>query len=205
MNLYKAFNECLETEEKYIHVENGGDFFVKREGSTLRIFFEWSDGFEDWINNFRFLAVPKKPYKSMKKLWFCHRGFFKVWKSIKPYIEADIHNLDIRKIEIVGYSHGAAIALLCYEYCVFNRPDVEVKGVGFGCPRVFWGIVPRSVKERFNNFLVVRNCNDIVTHVPPALFGYRHISKILKIGEGNSEGLIDDHREENYIAHLKNT
>lgn len=203
MDLYNAFHECLETEKKYIHVENGGDFFIKREGSTLKIFFEWSDGFEDWINNFRFLAVPKKPYKKMNKIWFCHRGFFKVHKSILPYIEAEIMNPKNEKIEIVGYSHGAAIALLCYEYCVFNRPDIEVTGVGFGCPRVFWGIVPRSVKERFNNFLVVRNGKDIVTHVPPALFGYRHISKVLKIGEGKSEGLIDDHREENYIFNLK--
>jgi hypothetical protein len=78
-----------------------------------------------------------------------------------------------------------------------------VQGVGFGCPRVFWGIVPKKVKERLKHFKVVRNGRDIVTHVPPVLFGYHHISEIVEVGNGESEGLIDDHRPENYLAHLK--
>ena len=173
---------------------------VEREGTTLRIFFEWSDGAEDWINNFDFPAIP---YKHMENVWFCHKGFFRVFDSIEPYIHDEIMNPKNEKIEIVGYSHGAAIALLCYEYCVFNRPDIEVEGLGFGCPRVFWGIVPKAVKKRFKNFKVVRNGNDIVTHVPPVLFGFRHITPIVKVGKGESEGLIDDHRPDNYLKNLK--
>lgn len=200
MNLYDSFSECLEIGDNYIHVENDGDFFVKRNGDTLRLFFEWSEDKADWLNNFKFLAVPWKPYKGMRRTWFCHRGFLKVWKSIKPYIEAEILNLEVRRIEIVGYSHGAAIALLCYEYCIFHRHDCEVHGVGFGCPRVFWGIVPKSVKKRFENFIVVRNGRDIVTHVPPALFGFRHVSQVLKIGQTNR---VADHRPEKYLLNLR--
>lgn len=195
MVLYNAFNECLTAD--YTHTENGGDFALLRDGDVLKIFFECSDGKEDWKNNFDF---PAKPYKHMKNLWFCHRGFLKVWKSIEAHISADINNPDIKKIEIVGYSHGAAIALLCYEYCIFNRPECDVQGVGFGCPRVFWGFVPRAVKERFKNFRVVRNGNDIVTHVPPALFGFRHISTVVKIGQTNP---IKDHYPGEYLQHLK--
>ena len=199
MNLYNAMKECLSA--TYNQVENAGDYAVKREGNTLKLLFEWSDGKEDWRNNFDF---PAKPYRHMEHLWFCHRGFLKVWKSIEPYIIEHINAPEIKRIEIVGYSHGAAIALLCYEYCIFNRPDVDTKGVGVGCPRVFWGIVPKKVKERFKNFKVVRNGKDIVTHVPPALFGFRHISAIVEIGQDNSEGLIDDHRAENYLENLQN-
>jgi hypothetical protein len=198
MNLYDAMKECLST--TYTQVENAGDYAIKRDGDTLKIFFEWSDGKKDWMNNFDF---PIKPYHHMKNLWFCHRGFLKVWKSIEPYLVAEIGNPEIKKIEIVGYSHGAAIALLCYEYCIFNRPDCDVQGVGFGCPRVFWGFIAKKVKERFKNFKVVRNGRDIVTHVPPALFGFRHISEIVEIGNGESEGMIDDHRPENYLENLK--
>lgn len=198
MNLYDAMTECLST--NYTQVENAGDFAIKREGNTLRLFFEWSDGKEDWKNNFDF---PVKPYRHMEHLWFCHRGFLKVWKSIEPYLESHIQDAEVSKIEIVGYSHGAAIALLCYEYCIFHRPDIYVQGVGFGCPRVFWGFVPELVKERFRNFTVVRNGNDIVTHVPPALFGFRHISKFIGIGQDQSVGLIDDHRPESYLKNLK--
>lgn len=201
MVLYDAFIECLSNKDKYVHVENDGDFFAELDGDTLKIFFEWSDDKADWLNNFRFIAIPWKPYSDMNVIWFCHRGFLKVWKIIKAYIEACIMNPRVKKIKIVGYSHGAAIALLCYEFCKFNRPDCEIEGVGFGCPRVFWGYVPKAVKERVKDFKVVRNGNDIVTHVPPAVFGYRHISELVEIGE--SKGLFDDHDSENYLEHLK--
>lgn len=185
---------------KYIPVKSGGDYAVKREGDTVKIFFEWSDGREDWINNFKFLAIPWKPYKDMKHVWFCHRGFLKVWKGIEPHLLEYIEDPDVKRIEIVGYSHGAAIALLCYEYCRFNRPYIEVEGAGFGCPRVFWGFVPKSVKERFKNFKVIRNGNDIVCHVPPVIFGFRHISTVEKIGQNNP---IRDHFADEYLRNLQ--
>lgn len=198
MVLYNAMKECLSA--RYTHVENGGDFAFVREGDTLKLYFEWSDGKEDWLSNFDF---PAKPYKRMEHIWFCHRGFLKVWKAIEPYIKPEIMNPEIKRIEIAGYSHGAAIALLCYEYCVFNRSDVFTEGAGFGCPRVFWGFVPKKIKARFGNFKVVRNGKDIVTHVPPALFGFRHISEVVKIGKGDSVGLIKDHYNSEYLEHLK--
>ncbi len=198
MNLQKAFEECLVT--KYIPVKSGGDYAVKREGDTVKIFFEWSNGREDWINNFKFFAIPWKPYKDMAHTWLCHRGFLKVWKGIEPYLLEYIEDPDVKRIEIVGYSHGAAVALLCYEYCRFNRPYIEVEGVGFGCPRVFWGYIPKSVKERFKDFKVVWNGNDIVCHVPPALFGFRHISEVVKIGQTNP---VKDHFDTAYLSHLK--
>ncbi len=199
MKLYDAFFKCWFSDEKYRKVENSGSFFTEKHGDCLRIYFEQSNGFVDWKNN---LTFPAKPYKRMKHVWFCHRGFLKVWKSIEPYLADAIADLSVRKIEIVGYSHGAAIALLCYEYCIFNRPDIDVWGVGFGCPRVFWGYVPKAVKERFKNFKVVRNGMDIVTHVPPALFGFRHITEVIEIGKGKSKGQIDDHRPQNYLVNL---
>ena len=192
------FNRCLEA--TYTSVAESGDYAVEVEGDTLTLLFEKSNGREDWKNNFDF---PAKPYKNMEQNWFCHRGFLKVWKAIEPHVVDYIMDSRIRNIEIVGYSHGAAIALLCYEYCIFHRPDAEVRGVGFGCPRVFWGAVPSEVKARFNNFEVVRNGHDIVTHVPPALLGFRHISKVVLIGDGDSCGPVKDHTKEEYKKHLE--
>lgn len=200
MDLIKAFNRCIDLKDRYIHVENGGDFFVEREGETLKIFFEWSDGAEDWKSNFNFFAIPWKPYKNMKHIWFCHRGFLQVWKAIKPYLAEHIDDPCNKKIEVVGYSHGAPLALLCYEYCTYNRPDVEVEGAGFGCPRVFWGYIPKAVKARFDKFKVVWNGNDIVCHVPPVIFGFRHVGEIVKIGQTNP---IKDHFDSEYIRNLQ--
>lgn len=200
MDLIKAFKRCIDLKDRYIHVENGGDFFVEREGETLKIFFEWSDGAEDWKSNFNFFAISWKPYKNMKHIWFCHRGFLKVWKAIKPYLAEYIADPRNEKIEVVGYSHGAPLALLCYEYCTYNRPDVEVEGAGFGCPRVFWGYIPKAVKARFDKFKVVWNGNDIVCHVPPVIFGFRHVGEIVKIGQTNP---IKDHFDSEYIRNLQ--
>lgn len=196
--MLKQFIQCLKAD--YITVGEGGDYAVEFQDDTLRLLFEKSNGLKDWKNNFHF---PAKPYKHMGQIWLCHRGFLKVWKAIEPYVAEVIMDPRVKKIEIIGYSHGAAIALLCYEYCVFHRPDTEVKGVGFGCPRVFWGTVSKEVKSRFDNFIVVRNGRDIVTHVPPAILGFRHISEVLQIGEDDSQGLVKDHTPVEYIRHLK--
>ena len=200
MDLSEALTSCLDLHHRYIHVNGGGDYYIERCGKTLKIYFEWSDGIEDWINNFRFFAVPCKPYKGMNKIWFCHGGFFKVWEAIEPYLAEVIADRSITNIDVVGYSHGAAIALLCYEYCVFNRPDAIIEGVGFGCPRVLWGFIPKKIRERFYNFKVVRNGNDIVCHLPPAFMGFTHVGKIIKIGRTNP---IKDHLGSEYLQSIK--
>ena len=136
----------------------------------------------------------------MEESWYCHSGFLKVWKSIEPYVEFEIKNPKIENIKIIGYSHGAAIAQLCYEYAKFHRPGINIEGVGFGAPRVFWGPAPKELKERSKDFIIVRNGNDIVTHVPPQLFGFRHLGQVLKIGK--AEGLILDHYPQRYQTAL---
>ena len=189
------FLDCLTAE--YTHTQRKGSYAVKREGDKLTLFFEKSNGLLDWLNNFNF---PAKPYRKMENSWFCHRGFLKVWKSIEPFIKDDICDLSVSTIDIIGYSHGGAIAQLCYEYVKFNRPDVEVTGVGFGSPCVLWGFPCEAVKIRFADFVIVRNGNDLVTYLPPEFLGFRHICKVKRIGESN--GLIKDHYFENYCKSL---
>lgn len=196
--LSKIFEDVLNTE--YIHLEQEtASYWVGRVGDTLTIRFEWSNGKTDWRNN---LDFPAKPYRDMGDKWYAHRGFLKVWKVIEPHLVDAIRDPDIRVIEIAGYSHGAAIALLCHEYCKFNRPDCMVTGYGFGAPRVVWGVMRKAVRERFEGFVVVRNKRDIVTHVPPAIFGYRHPSVILKLNDGVPINSIDAHRPEEYTKAL---
>lgn len=181
--------------------ENAASYFTKRDGDTLYLFFEKSNGKEDWKNNFDF---PAKPYREMKDLWFVHRGFLKVFKTIEPYIEAEVNDPTVKHIVIGGYSHGAALALLCHEYCVFHRPDIakEIYGAGFGCPRVVWGKLNKRLKARFAQFVVIRNCRDLITHLPPWLFGFRHVGKMYKIGCHERYGIIKSHYAENYLKEL---
>ena len=172
---------------EFIRVDNDGDYALQRDGDTLYLFLEWSHGKTDWKNNFDF---PAKPYKDMGATWFCHRGFLKVWKSIEPHVKDAIMDETIIKIVVVGYSHGAAIATLAHEYVWFHRPDIRdaIEGYGFGAPRCYWGFnVKKSLKKRWENFHPVRNDNDIVAHVPPVLFGFTHVNKIVQVHGGSKK------------------
>ena len=197
--LSNIFRRVLNME--YTHTEKEqASYAYEIHGKVLYIYFEWSNGATDWANNFDF---PMKPYRDMADKWYCHRGFLKAWKDVEPFLKDQIMSPDIHTIRIAGYSHGAAVALLCHEYCRFNRPDCGVVGYGFGCPRVIWGRLRKAVKERLRGFIVVRNKRDLVTHVPPAILGYRHSSAVLTIGGHTYYNMIDAHKPENYIAELE--
>ncbi|MBQ7913636.1 MAG: lipase family protein [Clostridia bacterium] len=200
MNLYELFSECMKI--PYAQTGISANYAVKREGTTLYLFFQGSNGKNDWKSN---LDFPAKPYKRMgKTVWFAHRGFLNVWKEIEPMLEKDIADPYFKSIVITGYSHGAAIALLCHEYVWFHRSDLRntTEGYGFGCPRVFWGVRGKKLKKRWETFLVIRNLNDLVTHLPPAFLGYSHVSKILKIGQKGKYSPLEAHQAENILTEL---
>lgn len=193
MEVYELFKKCLNA--PYKTVEESGSYYVEKRENALFLYFECSNGKEDWKNNFDF---PIRPYRDMQDKWYCHRGFLKVWKAIEPYVAAEIMNPEIDVIVSVGYSHGGAIAQLCHEYCKFHRPDCSIEGFGFGSPRVLWGRISENVRERFSQFLIIRNGRDIVTHLPPKCFGFRDVAQIVEIGVKNAYNSIAAHYPSKY-------
>lgn len=201
-DLLALFEECLSAD--YISTEESGNYAVKEENGRLTFFFEWSDGCEDWRNN---LDFPVAVYKETGKHWYCHRGFLKVFKGILPHIEEKIRHTDAKEVLVVGYSHGAAIATMVHEYIFYNRPDLRENlwGYGFGCPRCFWGFLPsKEVQGRWARFFPIRNIDDLVTHLPPAVFGYRHVHSVYTVGKRGKYRRVEAHRPENYQRELKN-
>ncbi len=196
--MYDLFSECLTA--KYTNVENSGSYACEDKNGILYIYFEKSNGNEDWQNNLSYHAMPVKRGDIS---FYCHEGFLKVWNSIQPHIDKILRNTDAEMIYIVGYSHGAALALLCHEYIENEYPEFKgrVYGYGFGCPRVIWGNV-KDENRIWKNFYVVRNLDDIVTHLPPYITGYRHVGNLVEIGRmGNYSG-IEAHMAENYLLEL---
>ena len=135
-----------------------------------------------------------------------HRGFLRVWQSAEELLREQILDDGVGKIVISGYSHGAALALLCHEYVWYHRPDLRdaIEGYGFGCPRVIWGRKSSTHKERWSRFCVIKNIDDIITHLPPAFLGYFHVGSIMKIGKRGNYSMIDAHRPESYTKELNN-
>ena len=201
MNLYGLFRRCLEI--PYTRVDNSGDYAYERIGGTLYVYLEKSSGAEDWKNNFDF---PVRAYKDMDGgIWYAHRGFARVWKSIEPYIKPHALDPTVEEIVTVGYSHGGGLAVLCHEYVWYNRPDIRenIYGYGFGAPRVIWGVKSARHLSRWERFTVIRNIDDVVTHVPPSLLGYFHVGTLLEIGQRGKYSQIDAHRPESYLSELK--
>lgn len=212
MTILEMFKRCVSIGKSYLHTEiNTGSYFVEHDDDTLYIYFQGSNGDIDWKNNFDFGA---EPYKDMSIKWKAHRGFVRVWKEIEPFVKNDIMNPTVKKINVVGYSHGAALAVLAHEYAWFNRKDIRdnIFGYGFEPPRVFCGRkIPDELAPRWENFSVFRNGEDLVTHVPPRLFGYKHVGNFVHLNE-NRDILVDttyclkcinEHNYPNVIASLE--
>lgn len=200
VKLSLLFTRCLTVD--YQHVANGGDYAVSRVGDRLAVFLEGSNGSTDWKNN---LDFPAKPYKRMgQSTWFCHRGFLSVFRALEEYLAPLFADQTLRHVTVVGYSHGAALAVLAHEYVWYNRPDLRASlyGYGFGCPRVVWGPVSNELCARWENFTVVRCPDDAVTHLPPAILGYTHVGKMCELCEKGKYSPIDAHRQENILAEL---
>ncbi|MBQ8428960.1 MAG: lipase family protein [Clostridia bacterium] len=201
MTLYALFTLCLNVQ--YTQVGISANYAVKRENDTLYLFFQGSDGKNDWKNN---LDFPAKAYKRMgKTIWFAHRGFLRTWKELEPFLSNKIADESIRKVVIAGYSHGGALAMLCHEYVWYHRPDLRatMEGYGFGAPRVFWGAQTVKLKMRWEKFTVIRNINDFITHLPPSFLGFSHVGKILEIGEKGKYSAVEAHFPENILTELK--
>ena len=201
MDMFNLFLRCLTV--KYKSVGCCANYAFERENNVLYIFFEGSEGIVDWIKNLNF---PAKPYKKMKgNIWYAHRGFVKAWKELEPLLKKVIEDKSIKKIIITGYSHGAAIAVLCHEYIWYNRKDLQetLQSYGFGCPRVLWGNVTQDIKNRWKRFVVVRNINDIVTHLPPSFLGFFHVGKMLEIGQKKKYNCFQAHNQINILKELK--
>ena len=205
MNLPIYFENCAYN-IVYQQIGDSVNYAFVENDRTLYIYFQGSNSITDWVRNFLF---PAKPYKDMGIKYRVHRGFLAAWKEVEDLIISKINETIYKKnkdnvfeevkrwtrIIIIGYSHGGALAAFCHECVWFHRPDLRIgqlEGYGFEAPRIYAGWwVKKSLKERWKTFTVIRCNNDIVTHCPPALFGFCHVGKILKI-KGDTK-LVKNH------------
>ena len=191
MKLSTLFHQCA-YDVQYQTVGHDVNYAFVESGDLLYIYFQGSSSTTDWIRNFLF---PARPYRDMAIPYRVHRGFLAAWKEVEDLIitkilETNDNGYCWKQIVVVGYSHGGALATFCHECVWYYRPDLReygLVGFGFEAPRIFFGWhLKKALRERWKNFRIIRNKNDIVTHVPPILFIYRHVAEILHIGKGVS-------------------
>ena len=162
---------------------SGVEYAVHRQpGGLLTIAFRGTDSPKDWKSNFRF-CQKTIPYGNAASSIRVHAGFLKAYKS--PRVREAILGLidgGVKRVRITGHSRGAALAVLCAVDINYHFPACCLEVLLFGCPRVGNAAFAKSFNKRIFTTYNVRNGGDIVTHVPPALFGYRHVGVPLHIG-----------------------
>ncbi len=157
--------------------------FLRKTGDTLQISFRGSDSPKDWLTS---LSFWKKtiPYGNVLSPIRVHAGFINAYKT--PRVRDSIRQWvsgDVRRVRLCGHSYGAALAVLCAVDIEYNFPDRDVEAIIFGCPRVGNAAFARSYDKRVFKTVRVENGNDIVTRLPPRMFGYRHVGALFHIGE----------------------
>jgi len=192
LKLDELFDNCA-YKVVYTQVGDSVNYAFVEEDDTLYIYFQGSNSISDWVRNFWFF---KRPYKNMKISYYVHGGFLSAWKEVEDIISNKIlekvplqdghYDYKFKKIISVGYSHGGALSGLCHEFVWFNRPDIRnnIFGVGFESPRFYHGLfVKKKLKERWKNYIVIRNHFDIVTFLPPRLFLFTHVGTVCTLNQ----------------------
>ena len=182
----------------------GVQCFVRQQGSSLLICFRGSDSKKDWMTN---LAFCKKviPYNNPSSKVRVHSGFINAYKSLQ--VRGRLQQLvspDIRKVMICGHSYGAALAVLCAVDLQYHFPSKDYEVFLFGCPRVGNRAFQKAYDQRVFKTLRIENGNDIVTKIPFALLGFRHVGIPVRIGTPRCWGLISvkQHHPGSYYASL---
>lgn len=170
------FYKCA-YEIEYETVGDDVNYAFVEEKDTLYIYFQASSSLTDWVLNFLF---KKKLYGMFK----VHRGFLHAYSQVRNIVLDKVYSKKYKSVVIVGYSHGGSLTQLALEDIVFHFPNINAYAYAFESPRCLK--VPKSKRYLWANLKTIRNNNDLITHLPPKLFGFDDLGTMIKIS-GDTE------------------
>jgi pimeloyl-ACP methyl ester carboxylesterase len=149
--------------------EGSADCYVAWRNDYVIVAFRGAefDEWEDIVAPAKFDLVP----------WLAgnvHRGFKDAFEAVWPKLEDAVAAVSGgRKIWFCGHSLGAAMATLA----AYRHPDA--RGIcTFGSPRVGDAAFAAAFASKLPDAsLRYVNHNDVVTHLPPPLFGHCHLKE----------------------------
>lgn len=171
-----------------------------KEAAYSILAFQCSASKSDWKFNFKFFPKIRRAYKGNSKHWYVHRGFFELWASAKDEICKAVEQMPPKVI--VGYSQGAALALLATEEFKY-KGFYDFETIVFGCPRVFWKVSP-EFRGHFSQTVRCEVKNDLVTKVPFGFLFFSHVGERIKMKSRFIFWSANAHRPSEYREGLKN-
>ncbi len=148
----------------------------------ILVAFRGTDSCRDMLTNLDFFKKTVCNIRNTENVRI-HRGFLKSYTEAKIFDAISKYITDeIKDIELTGHSYGGALALICAADLLCHFPDKNYDVVVFGAPR----IGNRAFAKFYNSHLPytvrIENGNDIITKLPPPIFGYRHVGEKFHIG-----------------------
>lgn len=175
----ELFAKCL----KGPWTKSGDDvrYRLEKDNNTLTLVFPgtWND--YGWQRDFQFAVVL---YKGMKIPFLVHKGFASMWHSIRDEIMGRIQdevNNGAKRLIVLGYSQGGALATLAHEDAGFRFNGLDVSTFSFASPRVLC-FPPKEIRERFATLTRFAVWGDPVPMAPPPIMGYTHVGSGIMIG-----------------------
>lgn len=209
--MIEKIKECIYPIQDWIkwHKAKDIDIATYIEDDYFVINFQGSVSKEDWKNNFSFWW---KPYKGMNKLFLLHKGFISLYHIVRDDLHKEFLESNKKKIKIRGYSHGAALGIICYADFMWHKEnkyeDIELDGFVTAPPRVSSIFGWKEFNRLTKGLKVVFNHNDIVTHVPFFWMLFKHVGEIEVIGKRRkifwpfTTKRIAQHWYESYMGYL---
>lgn len=154
------------------------------EGDTLHFAFRGSQAhrtFRDVRMN-AMLMLRRVPFAEDRRIR-AYRGFLLKYLAVRDDIERLIEEHRPTRIKLVGHSGGGAMASLAFLDLYPRYSELDVQVITFGMPRVFNRHGRRWFEEQDEQLLRIVNRRDIIVGLPPALFGYRHVGRLVRMGE----------------------
>lgn len=148
---------------------------IKRD--KLILAFRGTNSVKNFMNDIKFIKKAV-PYDNPQSKIRVHSGFINAYKSDKirgRIIKIVGADPQIKRIRVTGHSLGAALATLCAVDLQYNFPDRDYEVILFGSPRVGNCAFKKSYDKRIFKTMRIKNRGDIITELPFAFMGYRHV------------------------------
>jgi hypothetical protein len=142
-----------------------------------------------------FKEKPKDKYGNVM-----HHGFQEGFESAFEIIHKELIDMGIQYVNVRGYSLGAAYAQIFTLY--LPKVGIETEALVYGSPRIFWLPSTALKDEAKRRILRIENQDDIITHLPPYLLGFKHIGHVYKIGVSDCFYNIAKHVPSEYTKEL---
>lgn len=191
----------IEDVTDYFQVGHIQGVIVNNEGKDILMIFG-SNEILDWLFNFSFRFFKETPYPSVTRNEIkVHKGFYRSYLKIRDYVLQKFK--DHKELYIFGQSLGAAVATFATLDLKYNHPEMNIKPIVTGSPKVGNYDFKQSFEKRIHNFISYVNGGDIITTVPPKMFGYVHVGQRKFIGKKKFLMLsIKDHMVTSYLKNL---